>query len=102
MSRAGIKLSEVSSKRIVRVVCDYYNIDTEYVSNKNRLRKYAIPRFICMFLIKEKTNLTLSEIGRLFNRDHATTIHAIRKVKDLIEFDKQLKQELWEIKLRLS
>lgn len=102
MSRAGIKFNDVNASRITQIVCDYYGVLPIDLTTKSRQRKYTIPRFISMHLISQKTKLTLMEIGKLFNRDHSSVIFGVNKVKDLIEFDKQLKQEVWEIKLRLS
>ena len=38
-----------------------------------------------MYLATELTSLSLPEIGREFNRDHSTVIHAKEKVKEEID-----------------
>jgi chromosomal replication initiator protein len=40
---------------------------------------------VAMYLSTELTSLSLPEIGREFNRDHATVIHAREKLKEEIE-----------------
>ncbi len=40
-----------------------------------------------MYLATELTTLSLTEIGREFNRDHSTVLHAKEKLKETIEND---------------
>jgi chromosomal replication initiator protein len=42
----------------------------------------ARARHLAMFLARELTPLSLSQIAREFDRDHSTVIHAIRAVGD--------------------
>ena len=37
-----------------------------------------------MYLMREETSMTLSAIGRMFNRDHTTVIYGVQTVKDEI------------------
>ena len=53
----------------------------------------ALARQICMFIAKEKTNLSLVNIGKqIGNRDHSTVIHAHKNITQKLEEDVELKQ----------
>jgi chromosomal replication initiation ATPase DnaA len=43
----------------------------------NRLRKVAWARQDCMRMLRDETNLSLPDIGRIFGRDHTTVLHGI-------------------------
>ena len=46
------------------------------------------PRQISMFLCREMTRASTTEIGRRFGgKDHTTVIHSTNKIKDLIQKD---------------
>ena len=75
----------ISISKIKKVVCKRYNVSLEDLNSKKKNNSIAWPRQVAMFLATELTSLSLPEIGREFNRDHTTVIHAKEKVKEEIE-----------------
>ena len=62
--------------------------------SKRRNRSVARPRQVAMTLGKELTNKSLPEIGDLFGgRDHTTVLHACRKIKQLTEENREIKED---------
>jgi chromosomal replication initiator protein len=60
-----------------------------------RIRSYARPRQIAMYLSKQLTTRSLPEIGRRFGgRDHTTVIHGVRRIEDLRGKDSQIADDL--------
>ena len=57
---------------------------------KSRRQPLVLARQIAMYLCRELTDLSLPQIGNLFNRDHSTVLHAVDKVKGLIQTDHQV------------
>ena len=49
---------------------------------QKRSREIAVPRQIAMYLTRELTEMSLTQIGAAFNRDHTTVIHACEKVSE--------------------
>jgi chromosomal replication initiation ATPase DnaA len=47
--------------------------------------RVAADRQVAMFLIRERTRLSSTELGKLFKRDHATVLQGIRRVKERLE-----------------
>ena len=47
-----------------------------------------------MYLAKQLTSRSLPEIGRKFDRDHTTVMHAVRKVEELIIEDASLAENI--------
>ena len=58
-------------------------VDCVEVLSKSRKANLCNVRHACMYHLYQRGN-SLSEIGRRFNRTHATVIHSINKVEDLI------------------
>ena len=54
----------------------------------------------CWFMA-QKSLFTLQAIGRKINRDHATVIHAVKTVNNMIATDKNYKNQIEQIKDRL-
>ena len=50
----------------------------------------VIPRQLWQYLLSKHTKLVLKRIGERTNRDHATVIHSIKKVKLVLDFDKDV------------
>jgi chromosomal replication initiator protein len=60
-----------------------------------RVRNYARPRKMAMYLAKNMTNRSLPEIGRRFGgRDHTTVMHGVRKIAELMTLDSQIADDL--------
>ena len=66
---------------IISQVCKFYSIDEAVLRGSLKNKGTSEARQIAMYLIRQMTNLSLPEIGREFNRDHTTVLHAIRKVE---------------------
>ena len=50
----------------------------------------VIPRQLWQYLLSKHTKLVLRRIGERTNRNHATVIHSIKKVKLVLDFDKDV------------
>ena len=55
-----------------------------------------------MFLSKELTTKSLPDIGRAFDRDHTTVIHAVKAIEQLREKDPVFKEETDALRRSLS
>ena len=84
----------INIENIQKTVAEYYKIKVSDLLSKRRSRSVARPRQMAMTLAKELTNKSLPEIGDLFGgRDHTTVLHACRKIKQLIEENREIKED---------
>ena len=79
---------------IQKKVAEHFNISVKEMQSSRRARTVARPRQIAMYLAKQLTSRSLPEIGRKFDRDHTTVMHAVRKVEELILEDKSLAEDV--------
>jgi chromosomal replication initiator protein len=90
MAYLGRRLSEIkiSVKEIVKLVEEDFDVTLESMKGSTRLRSIVIPRQTIMWLIRNTMrNMTTVSIGKLFDRDHATVIHACRAIDNQIQTD---------------
>ena len=79
---------------IQKKVAEYFNISVKEMQSSRRARTVARPRQIAMYLAKQLTSRSLPEIGRKFDRDHTTVMHAVRKVEELVLEDSSLAENV--------
>ena len=77
----------VNVNNIKKIVGKHFNIRMEDFNSRRKTQSVAWPRQIAMFLATELTDLSLPEIGREFNRDHSTVVHARDLVDQRIKTD---------------
>ncbi|GAB4229912.1 MAG: chromosomal replication initiator protein DnaA [Acidobacteriota bacterium] len=90
---------EVTIERIQQRVAEFFSLKVTELKARNSARRVAQPRQLAMFLSKELTRHSLSEIGREFGGKHHTTVlHAIRRVEELQRRDPKLRATLERLK----
>ena len=75
--------SATTINEIQSAVCERYDLSPADMSSRKRPARIAFPRQIAMYLCREMTAHSLVEVGDAFGRrDHATVIHACKKVEE--------------------
>ena len=86
---------KITVEEIQRKVSEHYNIRLSDMIGPKRLRSYARPRQVAMYLCKQLTSRSLPEIGRRFGgRDHTTVMHGVRRIEELRQSDGQIAEDL--------
>ena len=93
----SITIDEIQQK-----VAEHYNVRTSELMSKRRERSIARPRQVAMYLAKALTTKSLPDIGRAFDRDHTTVIHAVKTIEDLREKDAAFRDETDGLRRALS
>lgn len=62
--------------------------DEPYMTS--RVEKYRLFRHTAIFLIRRNVGLSYTQIGRLFNKDHTTVLHAYKSVKNQLSIAERL------------
>lgn len=94
--------ARIATDDIIELVCEHYSVRRNDLLSQRRTKNLAFPRHVAMYLAKELTQLTLTEIGNFFGgRDHSTVLHAINKIKGLRLKDAELRSEIERFELQL-
>lgn len=93
----------VTIEQIQRKVAEHFDIRLADMTSKRRPANIAYPRQIAMYLAREHTKASLSEIGDAFGgRDHGTVLHGHRLVKEKMLADEKVRQVVAYLENQLS
>ncbi len=82
----NIETRVVSIDRIQNETAAHYNIKVAELRGRTRTANVVMARQVAMYISRELTHASLTEIGESFGgKNHSTVIHAIEKVKDQME-----------------
>jgi chromosomal replication initiator protein len=85
----------ITMEQIQRKVAEAYGIKLSDLKAKNRTKAVAFPRQIAMYLARQLTHASLSEVGRAFGgKDHTTVLHAVDKIQVLLQEDPKLRKAI--------
>ena len=73
---------------IADIVAEIWEVPKEAITTKTRQREVVEARQVLMTYRKIVTGKSLKKVGKEFGKDHATVLHAIRTVNNLVETDK--------------
>ncbi|WP_221181457.1 chromosomal replication initiator protein DnaA [Histidinibacterium lentulum] len=86
---------KITVEEIQRKVAEHYNIRLSDLVGPRRMRSFARPRQVAMWLAKTLTSRSLPEIGKRFGgRDHTTIMHGVRKIEELRQTDSCIADDL--------
>lgn len=79
------KREEISLELIQKIICQYYKVTLDVLKSKSRKQAIAHPRHMAVYLSRVLTKHSLEAIGKEFNRNHATILHAVNFVQREME-----------------
>ena len=87
----------VRFRTAIQAVSNVTGIKRRHILGNRRLRRYADARQMAMLLTRQSTKLTFKGIGRLFDRDHSTVIHALKCIENVMQVSRQHRDEFSQI-----
>ncbi len=87
-------LIKINSDSILSFICDQFKVTKDDLQSRSRQQAIAFPRQVAMYLTRKHTDLSLSNIGRIYNRDHATVLYAIKAVTKGISVKTSTRRQL--------
>ena len=88
---------------IIDETAKYFSLTVEDLRGQRRTRNTAQARQIAMYEIRTLTNLSLQDIGDIFEgRDHTTVLASIQKVEKSISTDREFSQMVKDITANIN
>ena len=85
----------ISLDIIQKVVAENYQISISDLKSKKRDKKYVFPRQVAIYIARELTEISYSELGNEFGgKDHSTIMHAYEKIAEGIKLDSSLEAKI--------
>jgi len=79
-----------TEQAVLQAVCQRFGLTTQDILGDQRSREVLMARQIAMYLLREKAQLPLQQIGQMFGKNHSTVLHAYNRVKTSLNKDKEL------------
>jgi chromosomal replication initiator protein len=97
------RLQMISIENIQKTVASYYNISVSDIRSSRKVKIYAFPRQVAMYLCRMMTSSSFPEIGKKFGgKDHSTVIHACRQIEKRLQEDREMKNMVESLKNQLQ
>lgn len=75
-----------TAKGIQTAVADYFGVEAADLMSQKRTKELVQPRQVAMYLCRELTQMSYSNIAQAFNREnHTTVIHACKQVEKIMD-----------------
>ena len=88
---------------VMAAVSKFYNVPEKALLAQNRSKDIMLARHVAAYLSKKLTNSSLTEIGlRMGKRTHATILHSVAYVRELMEEDAILRQNIAQLQTTLQ
>ncbi len=93
----GAEPISVTIDKIFTSVYNRFGVKKEEIVGQKRTKNIANARHIAIYLIRNITEMSLPNIGKIFNRDHSTIMSSIETVQKRLATDTELSFILSEI-----
>ncbi|MFA4943854.1 MAG: chromosomal replication initiator protein DnaA [Lentisphaeria bacterium] len=92
----------IPMERIQKIVAEHFDVRLADMTSKRRPANIAWPRQVAMFLCRRHTAYSTPAIGEVFNRNHATILHAVSTVQARLDRDGDFRQTLGVLERKLK
>ena len=89
---------KLTPEAVITLITHEYSLpDTKWVNTKSKKQEYVIPRQLLMSIMSFLGGYSLGYIGGICNRDHATVLHAKKRIRNTLWNDKQYGERIQRI-----
>ena len=89
------KPKEITPTLIINVVAEHFGVKPEDITSKRRNSEFVQPRQVVMYLCRELTDTSFTNIGKLLGKkDHTTIIHGVNKITTEMKTNEELKNKI--------
>lgn len=84
--------AQVAPEELLALVARHFDVSVDDLVGSRRLKNLVLARQVAMYLLRVDLDLPYTRIGEMFGgRDHATAMHSVRKVEELLDVDEMLR-----------
>lgn len=88
LQNSGGHISKITISLVQKIISDYFSISIQELKGKKKTKSIVYPRQLAMYIIRQTTEFSTTEIGMEFGgRDHSTVMHACDKIENLKKSD---------------
>ena len=98
----GAEPTNVTVDKIFAAIFKKYNIHREDILGTRRTKDVAFARHVSVYLIRSITDMSYPNIGKIFNRDHASVMSSYKVIEKRLEEDNMFELELAEMRKEIT
>lgn len=87
---------------IIDATAQFYGITRDAILSIELAPYIVRARHVAMFLAADRKDMSFAQMGRVFNRDHSSVFHAMKKVRALVEQGDPIAADVDAIRSRLQ
>jgi chromosomal replication initiation ATPase DnaA len=91
----------VPKEKVIRVCCSHFKTSLKKMATKDRHWPIRYSRYATIYLLSKRTRLNQEDIALIFNRDRTTVVSSIQALKDVMETDCSLREEIEQLNAQL-
>lgn len=93
----------VTTAAVKKKVCEYFGVKEEEINSRSRRQPISYIRQLIIYISSKYSEESQTQIGiNVGGRNHATVLHSINQIKNLIESDSKTRQDIAEIESMLG
>lgn len=97
------KPKEVTPTLIINVVAEHFGVKVEDITSKRRNSEFVLPRQVVMYLCRELTETSFTDIGKILGKkDHTTIMHGFNKISAELINNEELQNKIDIIKKKIN
>jgi len=81
------KAAAITPDKVITYVSQKTGVPFEDIVGKRKTDAVANARQVAVFLLRELTELSHANVGKVFNRDHSTVVASVNKIKERMKAD---------------
>lgn len=86
-------MKKINPENIIIEAAHYFNVNEAYLYKNERTRSRVQLRSMVFKAIRELSKISYLQIAAMFNKDHSTIIHGIRRLNELMSVYPDIKDE---------
>jgi len=94
--------TRLSIPEIQKIVCDYYGVRLPDLLGRSRQKRLVRARQLGFYFGRLYTEKTVAELGRLFQRSHASVVHALQTLERERKTNQRLAKEVQLLEEKLA
>jgi chromosomal replication initiator protein len=94
--------NDIILERIIMHVCSFYGIKREELFKVTRVKDIVKARAVVYYIAYNSNQMTYQFIGNRFNKDHATVLHSVKQLSNLMDTYRDIRIEVKRIEQLVS
>ncbi|MCF6176349.1 MAG: chromosomal replication initiator protein DnaA [Victivallaceae bacterium] len=92
----------ITIENIQKTVAEHFDLKITDILSSKRPKNIAEPRMVAMYLSRQLTDNSFPDIGRAFDRNHATIMNALKKIPLLCSKNESLRRSVSKLQHQLA